>query len=77
MSKYETLQEYKKDGLLDNLEIWLSNGYWLRPTKKTVLFYSEELDAIMLTDVYVNLGVSKFYDKRYVVGQTEITRIDI
>ncbi|MGV2640166.1 hypothetical protein GNF86_01755 [Clostridium perfringens] len=79
MEKYELLKQYKKDGLLDSVEIWLSNGYWLKPTKNTILFYNEELDIIMFTNVYVNNreNFTAFFDKRHQIEPKEILRIDI
>lgn len=79
MNKYELLKQYKKDGLLDSVEIWLSNGYWLKPTKNTILFYNQELDIIMFTNVYVNNreNFTAFFNKSYRIESKEILRIDI
>lgn len=51
----------------------------LRPTKNTILFYNEELDIIMFTNVYVNnkKSVTAFFDKSYQIESKEILRIDI
>ena len=79
MNKYELLKQYKKNGVLDNVEVYLPYGYSLRPTKNTILFYNEELDIIMFTNVYVNNkeNFTAFFDKSYQIESKEILRIDI
>lgn len=79
MEKYELLKKYKKNGVLDSVEVYLPYGYSLRPTKNTILFYNGELDIIMFTNVYVNnkKSVTAFFDKSYQIESKEILRIDI
>ncbi|MBO3356223.1 hypothetical protein [Clostridium perfringens] len=79
MEKYELLKKYKKNGVLDSVEVYLPYGYSLRPTKNTILFYNEELDIIMFTNVYVNNrgNFTSFFDKSYQIESKEILRIDI
>lgn len=79
MNKYELLKQYKKNGVLDSVEVYLPYGYSLRPTKNTILFYNEELDIIMFTSVYVNnkKSVTAFFAKSYQIESKEILRIDI
>ena len=79
MEKYELLKKYKKNGVLDSVEVYLPYGYSLKLTKNTILFYNEELDIIMFTSVYVNNreNFTSFFDKSYQIESKEILRIDI
>ena len=79
MNKLDALKQYKFDGLLDSVEIWISNNIYIRPTDKTLIFYNK-FGSIMLTDVrlcYVGEIPYTVPFNRYVIGVNEIKSIDI
>ena len=78
MNKLVALKQYKLDGLLDRIEIWLSDTIWLLPTPNTRIFNNDE-GYIMLTDVFFSSSdlISRIFLNRYVMHVDEIKSIDI
>lgn len=79
MNKLDALKQYKMDGLLDSVEIWISNNTYIRPTDKTIIFHNDK-GGIMLTDVrvcYVSEIPYTVPFNRYVLSLNEIKSIDI
>ena len=79
MNKLSVLKQYKLDGLLDSVEIWISNNTYITPTDKTIIFHNNK-GSIMLTDVrvcYVGDIPYSIPFNRYVISLDEIKSIDI
>ena len=79
MNKSDVLKQYKSDGLLDRIEIWLSDTIWLQPTPNTRMFNNDN-GSIMLTDVFFNSScepIGRIFLNRYVISLDEIKSIDI
>lgn len=79
MNKLDALKQYKMDGLLPNIEIWISKEVWLQPTPNTRIFNNDK-GYIMITDVFFHSSsepIDRIFLNRYVMHVDEIKSIDI
>lgn len=51
MNYIDVLKQYKLDGLLEHIEIWVLKDVFIRATNKTIIFNNN--NSIILTDVYL------------------------
>lgn len=76
MNYIDVLKQYKLDGLLEHIEIWVLKDVFIRPTNKTIIFNNN--NSIMLTDVYLySIDGDRLFFNRWIINNYEIIRIDI
>ena len=76
MNYIDALKQYKLDGLLEHIEIWILKDVFIRPTNKTIIFNNN--NSIMLTDVYLyTIDGEQLFFNRWIINNYEIIRVDI
>ncbi|QVM61461.1 hypothetical protein HN02_01 [Clostridium phage vB_CpeP_HN02] len=76
MNYIDVLKQYKLDGLLEHIEIWILKDVFIRPTNKTIIFNNN--NSIMLTDVYLySIYAERLFFNRWIINNCEIIRVDI
>ena len=76
MNYIDVLKQYKLDGLLEHIEIWVLKDVFIRPTNKTIIFNNN--NSIMLTDVYLySIYGERLFLNRWIINNCELIRVDI
>lgn len=76
MNYIDVLKQYKLDGLLEHIEIWILKDVFIRPTNKSIIFNNN--NSIMLTDVYLySIYGERLFFNRLIINNCEIIRVDI
>lgn len=74
MNYIDVLKQYKLDGLLEHIEIWILKDVFISPTNKTLIFNNN--NSIMLTDVYLySVYSDRIFFNRWIVNIDEIINI--